>query len=429
MRIPLKNKKNQGFLLITTILTTFLITAFLAAFLVIVTSGLRQANRAVEGMRAYYTADAGLADAFIQLRAAASFPSAFTVSNTSYLVGPNNLNGSYTVNVTTNGATWPTYTLASTGVFGSASKTLTLRVKATSYSRWNYLSQTEISPAWGTLWWVTGMYAEGPIHSNGQFNIWGSPIYNGPVSQSSSAINYGQGGPPTDNPNFQNGLTLSAPSIPFPTVDLLNSVKNGAAQASGISLTGATTIVMVSDGTMKVTNSAKNWNAKSMAIPTNGALYVNNGDVTVQGTLKGQLTIATNQAVWISDHIRYNTDPRTTPESTDMLGLVASSDVTVKQSAPNNLEIDAYVVALNGAFQLENFSTGGFQGDMVQFGGLMNKYCGPTGVMNASGVIIDGYNQLQYYDTRFKNAAPPFFTPVKDSSNRIVYSKVDLKET
>ncbi len=428
MIIPMKNKKNRGFLLILTLLYTTLIMAFLSTLLIIVTSGLRQANRAIESTRAYYVADAGLADALMQLRASVNYPAAFNVTNASYPVGPNNLNGSYTVSVTTDGTTWPIYTLASAGVFGNTTKTLTLRVQATSYSRWNYLSQTEINPAWGTLWWVTGMYSEGPIHTNGQYNIWGSPAYNGPVSQVSSTVNYGQGGPPSDNPNFQNGFTPNASAITFPT-DLVTSVQNGAAQAQGLSLTGATTVVLVSNGTMNVTNSAKNWNNKSMAIPSNGALYVNNGDVTVQGTLKGQLTIATNQNVWINGNVRYNTDPRTTPTSNDLLGLVANTNVTVTQSAPNDLEIDAYVVALNGAFQLENFSTGGFQGDMVQFGGLMNQYCGPTGVMNAQGVIIDGYNQLQYYDTRLQNTAPPFFKAAKDAANRILYSKIDLKET
>ena len=167
-----------------------------------------------------------------------------------------------------------------------------------------------------------------------------------------------------------------------------------------------------------------------MAIPGNGALYVGNGDVTVQGTLKGQLTIDTNQNVLIGGNIRYNTDPRTDSTSTDLLGLVANTNVTVKQNAPSNLEIDAYVVAMGGAFQLENFSTGGYKGDMVQFGGLMNKYCGPTGVINSQGVIIDGYNQLQYYDTRLQNTAPPWFTAAKDSANgRILYYKIDLKET
>ena len=430
MITPVKNKNNHGFLLVLTMLYAFLITAFLGAFLVMVTGGLRQANKAIESTRAYYVADAGLADALMQLRAAASFPANFTVNNTAYPVGPNNLNGNYAVNVTTNNAIWPTYTLASVGVFGNTTKTLTLRVKATSYARWNYLSVTETSPSWGTLWWVTGMYSEGPVHTNGQFNIWGSPIYDGPVSQVSSTINYGNGGLPTDNPNFEDGLTLNADAIYFPTTELLTSVQNGAAQTQGLSLTGDTTIALVSDGTMNVTNSAKKWEAKNMAIPGNGALYVGNGDVTVQGTLKGQLTIATNQNVLIGGNIRYNTDPRTDSTSTDLLGLVANTNVTVKQNAPSNLEIDAYVVAMGGAFQLENFSTGGYKGDMVQFGGLMNKYCGPTGVINSQGVIVDGYNQLQYYDTRLQNAAPPWFTAARDSANgRILYFKIDLKET
>ena len=423
-------KNNRGFLLIMTMICTFLIMAFLGAFWVMVTGGLRQANKATESTRAYYVADAGLSDAFMQLRARAAFPAAFNTNNANYPVGPNNLNGSYTVNITTDNAIWPIYTLASQGTFGNTRKTLTLRVKATSYSKWNYLSLTEIHPTWGSLWWVTGMYSEGPIHTDGQFNIWGSPVFNGPVSQVSPTINYGNGGPPTDNPNFENGLTLNADAIAFPTAELLTSVQTGAAQAQGISLTGDTTVTLVSDGTMQVTNAAKNWNAKSMAIPANGAFYVNNGDVTVGGTLKGRLTIASNKNVLISGNIRYKTDPRTDPTSTDLLGLVANTDVTVKQNAPSNLEIDAYIVALNGAFQLENFSTGGFKGNMVQFGGLMNKYCGPTGVMDWGGNIIDGYNQLQYYDTRLQNTAPPWFTAAKDSANgRILYFKIDLKET
>ncbi len=430
MMTPRKRQNSQGFLLIMSMIYAFLIMAFLASFLVMVTGGLRQANRAVDRTRAYYVADAGLASALAQLRAAAALPAAFNIAPTSYPVGPNNLNGSYSVAITTDGASTPTYTLASTGTFGSARKTLTLRIKTSSFSRWNYLSRTEIHPTWGTLWWVTGMYAEGNIHTDGQFNIWGSPIYNGPTSQVAPTLNYGQGGPPNDNPNFQQGLTLSAPSITFPTTELLDSVKNGAAQASGVSLTGTTTVTLVSDGTMKVTNSAKGWNAQSMAIPANGALYVNNGDVTVQGTLKGQLTIATNQNLLIGGNVLYKTDPMTTPSSTDILGLVANTAVTVKQTAPSNLRIDGYIVALNDSFQLENFSVGGFKGNMIQYGGLMNKFCGPTGVMDWSGNIIDGYNQLQYYDTRFKTASPPFFTAAKEEgTNRVIYSKVDLKET
>jgi hypothetical protein len=430
MMAPFKSKNEQGVVLILGLLYSFLIITFLSSFFVILTGGLRQANKATESMRAYYVADAGLANAFMQLRASSSFPASFNVPATSYPVGPDGFNGSYTVSITTDEAVWPTYTLISQGTFGNTTKTLTLRVKATSFAKWNYLSNSEISPTWGTLWWVTGMLSDGPVHTNGQLNIAGSPIFQGPTSQTSSSIHYYNGGPPTDNPDFQAGLTLNTSPIYFPTTELLNSIKGGAQQAQGISLTGNTTVTLVSDGTMKVTNSAKSWNNKSMAIPANGALYVQDGDVTVAGTLKGRLTIGSNKTVWIGNNIRYSSDPRTNPSSTDTLGLVASTNVTIKQTAPDNLEIDAYIVAITGSFQLENFATGGYKGDMVQFGGLMNNTCGPTGVMDSHGNIIDGYNQLQYYDRRLQDAAPPWFTPARDSANgRILYYKIDLKES
>ena len=83
-------KNNRGFLLIMTMICTFLIMAFLGAFWVMVTGGLRQANKATESTRAYYVADAGLSDAFMQLRARAAFPAAFNTNNANYPVGPNN---------------------------------------------------------------------------------------------------------------------------------------------------------------------------------------------------------------------------------------------------------------------------------------------------------------------------------------------------
>ena len=69
---------------------------------------------------------------------------------------------------------------------------------------------------------------------------------------------------------------------------------------------------------------------------------------------------------------------------------------------------------------------------MVQFGGLTNQICGPTGMMDWNGHMIAGYNQLQYYDTRLNDKTnpitPPWFPPVKDSGGRITYAKIQLNE-
>jgi len=449
----MKTKKignNKGFALIAVMLYTLLITGFLTAFFIVVVGGYKQAQRTTDSLRAYYVADAGLSHAFLKLKAvtgALPTSKSLDIPTTSYSVRPGGLAGSYTVSFSDDGAPWRTYTMTSVGTFGTTTKTLTLKVKLVSLARWNYLSNSEITSKWGTLWWITNMYSEGPVHTNGQFNIMGSPVFNGPVSQSSATINYGQGGPPKDNPDFQGGLSLGASNIFFPTTEIISNVQT-AAQTGGLSLSakdpkkpGTTTIELLSNGTMNVTNTKLSWNKKNMAIPANGALYVQDENVEVKGTLKGQMTIASNKDVLVSGNIRYNTDqmlhntdPAKNPASTDMLGLVASNNVSVKEGVSGALRIDAYIVALTQSFNLQCYlndhSAGGNQGDMLQFGGLTNNTCGPTGVMDSKGKITDGYNQLQYYDARFQDSAPPWFPAARESNNgRYIYVKTKFTES
>jgi len=421
--------KKRGFALAILLLFICLLMSFIQIYFVLASSGLGQANKTTNLLRAYYVADAGLADAFMQLRAAANPPPAFNVNNNNYPVTPGDPAGSYSVGVVTDGSPWPTYTISSTGTWGGATKTLRLMVRMLSFSRWAYFSNTEIDPYWGRLYWITGMLAVGPTHCNDQFNMYGTPVFDGPVSQVASAIYYYNGGPPRDNPDFQHGLTLNAPRLPLPTDALLNNIKTAAQQAQGLFLTGASAIKLLPNSTMNVTNQNKNWNGTNVPVPANKAVFVENGAATVEGTLKGQLTIGCNTDIFISGNILYNTDPRKYPTSTDMLGLVARNNVTVTDSGPFNIEIDACIVALTGSFQLQNFQYF-LKGDMVTFGGLLNNLSGPTGMFDPRiGKMIAGYNQIQVYDDRFNNLVPPSFTPVRDANGRINYFKISLTES
>ncbi|MDP2929772.1 MAG: hypothetical protein Q8O01_06925, partial [Candidatus Omnitrophota bacterium] len=121
-------------------------------------------------------------------------------------------------------------------------------------------------------------------------------------------------------------------------------------------------------------------------------------------------------------------DPdRTIYAGGDLLGLVARNNVVILFQAAGDIEIDAYIVALLGSFQANGYWIE-LKGNMIQFGGLANQICGPTGVMDGSGNIIAGYNQLQYYDTRLEHMVPPWFPAVRDTANRITYVKVKLSE-
>ncbi|MEI7998144.1 MAG: hypothetical protein WCH62_01380 [Candidatus Omnitrophota bacterium] len=417
----------NGFALAFSMIFFFLIISFVGAFILVANHGLTIAKKSSDIKKAYYAADAGLADALIQLRAYASLPTAFNVNNSNYLLGGSQT-ASYSVAAVSNNATWPTFTLTSKGIFNGASKTLVLTVQQTAVSTFAYLSNTEIHPTWGALWWITGMTTVGPVRTNGALNIWGNPIYNGTVVQGGAAVNYYNGGPPKDNPNFVNGFALNAPTVAFPATTMLNSVSS-AASSGGIFLTGNSTVIFNSNGTINVTNTAKGWSNKNMSLPSNGVIYVQTGTVTVQGTIKGQATVASDSQVYISGSLSYNTNPRTNPTSTDMLGLVSKNDITVlANSAPSNLELDAAMVAINGAFQVDQWWLSG-KGNMIQYGSLVNNYCGPTGQFDpGTGVLYGGYNQLQYYDPRLLTTIPPGFPPAVDSTGRDVYVKISFKE-
>ena len=424
--------QNKGYALAFSLIFLFMIVSLVSAYILVTAHGLTTASRAANLKRAYYIADAGITDAFIQLRGYASPPASFSVTNASYDPGSGKT-GSYSVTAISNGASFATYTLTSTGTYNGVSKVLILKVQQSSISTYAYLTNTEVSPTYGNLWWTTGTTAQGPTRTNGTFNISGNPIFNGMATQSGAAIHYASSG--TNNPSFNGGLTLSAPTVPLPTTTLLTNISTGASSASGLLLTGATTIVFNSDGTMAVTNTAKGWTSKSTAIPANGMVYVQNtgsssdGNVTVKGTVKGQVTVAAANQVYINGGLMYNTNPNTNPASTDLLGLVSKNKITIlTASTPANVEMDAVFVALNGALQVDNPSVTG-KVNMIQFGSVVQAYAGPTGSFNPStGLLTGGWNLLQAYDTRLQTMIPPGFLAAADSTGRTIYTKISFKE-
>jgi hypothetical protein len=166
---------------------------------------------------------------------------------------------------------------------------------------------------------------------------------------------------------------------------------------------------------MSVTNSNKGWNNKNMALPGNGALFVNSGDLTISGTLKGRLSVGSSNDVIIAGNVLYATDPRVDPTSTDTLGIVAEQDVMIPSSAAYNIEIDASIMALNTSFYLQNWSSVAAKGTLTVFGGIIQNQRGPVGTFNAaSGTKLSGYSKNYTYDTRLLSNPPPFVPTTGD---------------
>lgn len=457
-------KENKGFALTFTLIFLFLIVSFMAVYIMAVASGVSTANRTANLKKAYYIADAGLADAYERITQAGinTVPSstpgnpyipAAGTDNGVYSVG--NVNGSYTVTVVYSNSPRTNYTITSTGTYGKVSKTLQLKIIGASISKYAYWSQTEQNPAFGgPLWWVgepgLEMLTTGPVQTNGTLNIFGNPIFNGTVTEANGdggvTPNYYPGIASNPSIIFPDGLTNDAPRINLPAQGTLGALQTVASDGSGLVLTGASTIIFNPTGTITVTGSVTNskgvvtttYKNTTISPPSNGVIYVQSttgktdGTVTVQGTVKGQLTVAADQNINVSGSVAYNTDPRTNPNSTDMLGLVANENITViEASAPAQLEMSAVMVALQGSFQVDQWWV--YRGNattavMDQFGSLINYVCGATGEMDMSGNLLGGWNQIQAYDTRLATLAPPGFPPYVNNAGNGVYNKLSITE-
>jgi Tfp pilus assembly protein PilX len=453
-------RQNKGFALVFSLIFLFLIVSFMAVYILAVANGVSQANRTANLKKAYYIADAGLADAYERITQSGIntipsstpgspyIPSAST-DNGVYSVGA--ITGNYTVSVAYSNVPRSNYTITSTGTYGQVSKTLQLKIIGAAISKYAYWSQTENNPAFGgALWWVgepgLEMLTTGPVQTNGTLNIFGNPIFNGAVTEGGPNPNYYPGVASNPNIIFPYGLTNNSPNINLPALQTLNAINAIASDGSGLVLTGASTVVFNPTGTITVTGKVKNssgtvtatYSNTTIPAPANGVVYVKSnagqtdGNVTIQGTVKGQLTVAADQNINVSGSVAYNSDPRTYPSSTDLLGLVANQNITViEASAPTQLEMSAVMVALQGSFQVDQWwvNRGNAQtAVMDQFGSLINYVCGATGEMDMSGNLLGGWNQIQAYDSRLATMAPPGFPPYVNNAGNGVYTKVNIME-
>lgn len=141
-----------------------------------------------------------------------------------------------------------------------------------------------------------------------------------------------------------------------------------------------------------------------------------NGDVFVEGTMHGQLTVAAENYVYVTGDLVYKND------STDVLGLVGNNAVWVwnpmdrygdKLLSGSNREIDAAMISVLHTFQVQNFRYTGNRGTLTVKGAIAQKFRGPVGTGYSDGTIYSGYSKNYNYDPRFRYTAPPkFLSPV-----------------
>lgn len=317
----------------------------------------------------------------------------------------------------------------------------------------------------------------GPLHTNDTLktnsSTAGWPRFLGPVSTANPTSPFYQrtGSLPTFSGGIQN-----RPNIAMPTS---NTQMQALATANGCMFTGPTRIWLTSNGKMRVRSPLTKVTRPGctpsvtvdMNLPPNGVIYVQgvptaptdpnygtqcntsgyypnlntsapappnirpagditqygcrDGDVFIQGTLKGQLTVAAMNRIIVTNNLvysdavapNYNTIAAT---STDVLGLVPNNSVEIYHPVNNsdtnlagaitNVKLNAALLAIQHSVFVPNHTEGSQLGTLTILGAMAQRFRGPVGQFNTStGGIISGYGKGYVYDSRLKVIAPPYF--------------------
>lgn len=345
-------------------------------------------------------------------------------------------------------------TITIKGTLGQISRTITSVVQTDNFARFAYFSDTEhFGPGRNPripVWFITNDSIRGPSHTNGHYHISGSPTFYDVAASGYDFVTYYHGGPTADAPtvngfvatrddagNVIDGFDKNASPIPMPhqAIEL-----HSAAVSGGVIYNTDTTVVLNSDGTMNVTNTQAGCNpCNNVALPSNHALYVSGGNLTISGTLSGSLTVGSNRDIIIPNNVRYNTLPTGStfcPEgntiandgtgrqcvanATDMLGIIAEKEVIVSSNSPSDLEIDASIMAMDRSFGVQNWDTASPKGTLKVFGGIIQAQRGPVGTFNPStNSVATGYSKSYIYDSRFTTAPPLYFPQTGDYLNLV----------
>lgn len=327
--------------------------------------------------------------------------------------------GSYSVNITDDpnwvntGNTIKRYVIRSTGTSrGGATRIVQERAEIQTFANYMHASHYERTAGGSRIYFGPSDVIDGEVYCNDQINIYGGARILGLARSAASSVYYRGGG---DSSTFEGGLTLNAPQLDFEGVyseDHVDHIRD-IAQAGGLTLSGDYTFRFLEDGRLRYRRSDGTRRTVALA-DLNGAIYVN-GNVTVRGTVNGNVTVASERGIGIArDGVFYagasgaNPSPfdaAFNPDNVhDSLGLIARSEVTILED--NAVDIHAAVLVtgegngFNAAYKYSNIGN-----PPINLYGSVSQY--RRGVVGRVGG--QGFRKNYKYDSRLLQMAPPHY--------------------
>ncbi len=332
-------------------------------------------------------------------------------------------------------------------------RTITTRYGVASLTKYAFLSND-------IIWIGSSESVGGQLQSNNGVRFDGTG--NAPIQSAKSTYmcSVNQGSP---CPKIQNGVWGDAlqatknfwqfpvPAVDFSTLTSDLAIMKTAAQTGGIYLSPSNhkgySLVFNSDGTVTVytvqnlTNTPKGYDVNGAThnenidynkrifeftspIPANGMIFVED-DVWVEGVVKGRVTVAAAElpygsksphTIYIPNNIVYNSK-----NGNDVLGLLSEKNIIVTYGAPDNLEIDAAMIAQHGSCQIFYYPYDNIKNSITIYGSIMTFGQWTWSWVNNSGTtIISGYvNTYSNYDGNLLYNPPPFF-PLSTSGYQLL---------
>ena len=155
-------------------------------------------------------------------------------------------------------------------------------------------------------------------------------------------------------------------------------------------------------------------------MPSNGYIFVNDR-VWVDGVVNGRATVgvATGKSIIINSSTVY-----LTRDGSHVLGLIAERDILVPRNSPDNLVVEAAMLAQNGAAK-RYYYPGNIKNSITTYGSVITNGTWTWSWVSGGGSVVSGYrNTNSTYDTNLTYNPPPGF-PVGSEYNLITWEEVE----
>jgi hypothetical protein len=270
----------------------------------------------------------------------------------------------------------------------------------------------------------------GRVHFNGRCNIKGSPVFNDKITLSKGWDP--PAGTGTNGVICKNGFETGVNQIPLPLeTDTLDTFPCRDTTFMGDwSFQFFNIFFGNDDGFMLARSGLHNFTGGSPTVyffnipgSKRGVILVR-GNVCIRGVVDGHITIGATGAIHIDDDLTCAVNPKTTPTSDDIIGIVALGDIkicNISGKSKTNWYVQAVMVTLSGSVSAEELS-GTFVGVFRNYGGIITRdrfdiaqYTGSSG--GATPYLNRGFYRRLERDTRLappRRLRPPCF-PVPDN--------------